>query len=110
MTNLPNRDQIIHVVEVIGGKLAIASRFDFLPGFVNFCSQSFLNVTILGQLPESKSQLELGQAPLNTKSIRELTALAVVSWPANMMVLICATISSSFNRQSGRRAELDLTK
>jgi len=60
VANLPNRNQIGHVVEVVGNKLAIASRFDSLPSFVNFSSQFILDVTIFSQLPENKSQLELG--------------------------------------------------
>jgi len=59
-TNLPNRNQIWHAVEVVGNKLAIASRFDSFPSFVNFSSQFTLDVTVLGQLPENKSQLEPG--------------------------------------------------
>ena len=55
--DLPDRDQVRHAVEVIGDKLAITSRFDSLPSFVNLSSRFFLNVTILSQLPESKSQL-----------------------------------------------------
>ena len=57
VTNLPNRNQIGHAVEVVGNKLAIASHFDSFPSFVNFGSQFILDVTILGQLPENKSQL-----------------------------------------------------
>jgi len=60
VTNLPNRNQIWHAVEVVGNKLTIASRFDSFPSFVNFGSQFVLDVTILSQLPENKSQLELG--------------------------------------------------
>lgn len=77
--DLPNRDQVRHPVEVIGNKLAIASRFDSLPSFVNLGPQFVLNIAILSQLPENKGQLKLCQAPLGTNSIRELTAFAVVS-------------------------------
>ena len=76
--NLPDGDQVRHAVEVIGNKLAIASRFDSLPSFVNLSSQFVLSVTVLGQLPESKGQLKLCQASPSTNSIWELTVCAVV--------------------------------
>ena len=55
--NLHNREQAGHAVEVIGNKLAVTSRFNYLPSFVDFSPQFILNITIVCQLPESKSQL-----------------------------------------------------
>jgi len=60
VTNLPNRNQVGHAIEIVDNKLAIASRFNSFPSFVNFSSQFILDVAILSQLPESESQLELG--------------------------------------------------
>jgi hypothetical protein len=77
--NLSNRDQVGHAVEVAGNKFAITSRFDFPPRFVNLGSQLILNVKILGQLPESKRQLNLGRHSCEINLVWGLTVLAVVS-------------------------------
>ena len=73
VTNLPNRNQIGHAVEVIGNKLTIVSRFNSFPSFVNFSSQFFLDITILCQLPEKKSQLELARRSLKVQGLGRTT-------------------------------------
>jgi hypothetical protein len=78
-TNLPNCDQVGHTIKVVGNKFAVASRFDFLPSLSDLSSQFVLNVAILGQLPQSIGQLNIGRPSCNPSLVWELTALAVVS-------------------------------
>ena len=77
--NLHNRDQVGHVVKVVGSKFAVTSCFNLPPSLTDLSSQFVLNVTVLGQLPESKCQLKFGQPSRDISVVWELTALAVVS-------------------------------
>ena len=67
--DLHNRDQVGHAIEVVGSKFTVTSCFDFRPCFGDLSSQFVLNVTVLGQLPESKCQLKLGRPSCDTSLV-----------------------------------------
>jgi hypothetical protein len=77
--NLPNRDQVGHAVKIVGSKFAVTSCFNLPPSLADLSSQFVLNVTVLGQLPESKGRLEFGRPSRDISLVWELTAFAVVS-------------------------------
>ena len=58
LANLYNSHQIWHALEVIGGEISVTSRIYLRQSLVDLRTKSFLAIPVLGQLPESKGQLD----------------------------------------------------
>ena len=56
--DLRSGHQIWHGLKVVGREISIASRLDLRQSFVNLRTEFPLAILVLGQLPESKGQLE----------------------------------------------------
>ena len=56
--DLCNGHQIRHVLEIAWGEINIAPCLDFRQGLADLRTKFLLGVAVLGQLPESKGQLE----------------------------------------------------
>ena len=56
--DLCNGYQIRHALKIAGREISITSRLGSGQSFVDLCAEFLLAITVLGQFPESKGQLE----------------------------------------------------
>ena len=56
--NLRNAHQIRHALEVICREISVTLRPEFRQILVDFCPEFLLTISVPGQLPKSKGQLD----------------------------------------------------